>query len=338
MIAGWPVLFQDQFSTTTGAYSYNTGDTYNLFGGTTLNQSNHGVYVFHSGLVQERNANSTSGGGAASNQNEYFTAFANTVSAETTNSLPDDIDITSRAYRTDLWYDNDNGYLPVNHEDFLVLAQYVRPTMRFTPYASYEISHSSDVPGVFQIFRAGLQGPIDDQIYMDANAGYAIDNTGRDSAIWNLYLRHDAGPYTTEELEIAQDLSDFRDQIITTEYYRLWQKLGPTVNGILFADNTYYDELSNNGTGSRTQQDVGLCLSCALGPFTDLSASAIYSHQDFNAGFNTDTFTGRVTLSRTISDKLYFTGDYEYLKFDSSQASRSYYENIVTLSLVKYFH
>lgn len=333
LIAGWNVQFADTFQVTTGNYSDSTRDQFNLFQSGELQAQSQGNYTFHSGHANLRDNNTNSD----NSQQDYFSAFVNTISALTTHDLPGDIQFTARAERSDLWYNQGNRGLPSSREDLTLLAEEVRPNMRFTPYSSYELSHSSDVPGVYQTFRIGLYGPITDQLFLNTNVGYFISTTGHQDAVWTLNLRHVAGEYTTEYLGVERGLSDFNDEVYTSELYRITQVLGPTLTAEAFAENSQVQELINDQSPNRSQQDYGASLTWLLGPKTTLTLSGIYTHQDFTDGFLTDTWTGRISLWRTISDTLFFRALYQYQRFHTNQSSNNYSESLVYLSLIKYF-
>jgi hypothetical protein len=335
LVAGWPVEFKDVFQTSTGHYSDSTVDNFSLFQGGVLDRQQNGQYTFRSGHADLR---FNSGNNNNDTQNNYFNFFSNTISATTYGDLPSDVQLTARAARSDLWYNQGNRGLPSSRDDFYILAQSVRPTMRFKPFASYEVTHSSDVPGVYQIFTAGFSGPITDQLFLYADAGYFISNTGNEGSLWTLELQHTAGENTTEDLEIRRGLNDFDDEVITTEYYRINQILGPTLNAVGFADHSSFQELADDQVSNRDQEDFGVGLNWILGPLTTLELRGIYTHQNFDDGFKTDTWTGRVDLSRTITNTLFLRAFYQYQNYDAHVANRQYYENLIFVSLTKYFH
>ena len=332
-VGDWPVRFADEFQTTTGHYSDSTRDEFGLFQGSDL-QSGGNPNTFRSNEAGLRNAN----GSGSYEQQDYFSYYENTVSATTTGQLPNDASVYARAYRSDLWYNQGSRGLPTSRDDFYVQVASTKPEWRFEPYASYEVSHSSEIPGVFQIAHIGLQGPITDQLYMNASAGYFWNNQGQQDSLYLFELRHEAGPNTTEYLEIARGLSYFDDEVITTEYYLLSQVLGATRGGVAFADHSDFQELVNDGYANRSQEDVGARLTWNIGPLTTLNLTGVYTHQDFDDDLTTDTWTGRVTLSRIVSDSIFFQAFYQFQHYNANQPDRKYEENLVFLSLVKYFH
>ncbi|MGA3169837.1 MAG: hypothetical protein ABSE62_02385 [Chthoniobacteraceae bacterium] len=332
LIAGWDVRFADNFSTSTGAYSDGTRDEFSLFQGGVLAPDGPGRYTFHSGQLNLRNNSANFYGG---NEN-YFAVFANTVSALTYHELPGDIDFTGWASHSDYWYDPYSSDLPFSQDQLYLLWEAARPNMRFTPYFSYYLSHVSTAPGVFQVLRAGFFGPVTDQLYLNTNIGYFIGDEDQQSLLWMLTLDHVAGPYTSEHFEVTKGISYYDDEEVTTEYYRLLQTLGPTLQGTLVADHSEYQEL-NSQYANRTQEDVGAGITWWLGPLTTMQFQGVYSHQDYDNGFDTDTWTGRVTLWRILSDDFFFRAFYQYQRYSPNAQNRGYYENLVFLTLVKYF-
>lgn len=335
LIAGWDVRFADDFNITTGSYSDSTRQYYDVFDNSTLSTSENGAYVFHSGHTDLRDSSYNDNNNS---QLGNFNVFANTLSAATAGYAADDLEVTARAVRTDLWYNQSNRGLPTSRDDFFIMAEYAKPTMRFTPFASYDISHSSDSPGVYQTVRAGFFGPITDQLFITADAGYYLSNSGHQGAVWLLQLHHAAGPYTTEDAGFSQGLNDFNDELVTTEYYHLNQVLGPTLVGYGVADHSRIQELSNQFLPGRTEDNLGVAIKWLVGPLTTLTAGGFYTHQHFGDSYTTNTWTGRLDLSRTITDTLYLRALYQYQSYATNVVDRGYSQNLLYVSLTKYFH
>lgn len=247
--------------------------------------------------------------------------------------------LTARADRTDIWYDDQNGSdLPRSQENFFIEAQSIRENTRFKPFVWYEINHTSDVSGVYQQAHTGVSGPITDQLFLYADIGYYLSTTGNSGFLFDVDLRHEAGPYTTEELQLARQLNDFEDEVVNTGYYRITQVLGPTLYATAFANYVEFQELTNNDYVDSHQYDVGLRLNWILGPLTNLAVSGIYSHQSYNDGARDDVWTGRVDLYRQLEDNFFFRATYQYQRADARPSRENYFENVVYLSLSKFFY
>ena len=333
MIAGWDVRFADNFSSTTGQYSDNTNNAFNIYNGGTLQQTGRNTYTFHSGHVNTR---SNSYDNSRESQ-DYFAVYVNTISALTTGYIPGDIQVTARALRSDLWYNQSGRGLPSSREDFYLLAQTARPNMRFTTFASYDVSHSSDVPGVFQSFRVGLFGPITDQLFLFADGGYYLSNTGRHGELWTLDLYHDAGPYTQESVHVGQELSDFDDEVTTSESYLLRQILGPTLTSFAFAEHSEFQEFANGDFPNRSQEDAGAGLIWALGPRTQLTLIGIYTHQKYTDGYGASSWSGRADLERDLTDNWFLRAFYQYQNYEVNQPNSGFTQDIFFLGITKYF-
>ena len=94
-----------------------------------------------------------------------------------------------------------------------------------------------------------------------------------------------------------------------------------------------------NQYSARDEYRVGLRLQYQLGPRTSLSAAGIYAnivHDPFNDA-NSDTWTARLDLVHRFSDTIYGRLLYQYQVRDSTAPNDSYYENLVYLSLTKFF-
>jgi uncharacterized protein (PEP-CTERM system associated) len=88
------------------------------------------------------------------------------------------------------------------------------------------------------------------------------------------------------------------------------------------------------------QLRTGLLLQWRLGPRTNLELSGIYARElhDPISESNEDTITGRADLLYRFTDTFYGRLLYQYQQRQSNEVDRNYYENLVFLSLTKYFH
>jgi hypothetical protein len=335
VIGGWPVRFADDFRIGTGSFDYANGvdGNFDLFQGGFIDRDDQGRYVFVSS--PNRSGNNTETINQTSNLNASVVYFSNSVSALTERDIPDDIRLTVRLDHEDLWYNQDNRGLPSSRDDLFASVVSERPNLRFEPFASYEATYVSGSPGITQIFNTGLSGPIDDQIFLHANAGYYIDANEHSGYLYGLSLAHDAGPYTTEYLSLNRNLSYFDQEELTSEYYNLNQILGPNLVSSLFLANATYHDLIGS-TGSHSEYIGGLQLTWQMGPRTSLQLSGIYQRQIYSSRQRIDTITARAVLNRTITDTLALQLLYEYQRAVSNFAGDSYYENLVYLRIIKY--
>jgi hypothetical protein len=329
VISGWPVTFADDFRANTGLYSDDARDNFDLFNGDYLYRDQAGHYVFRAGNTNLRGAAGFSGG-----QDVGLIYFTNTVSALTDRLLPGEVRLTVRIEHQNFWYNQDTRGLPDARDDLYASLVSERPNMRFEPYISYEASEIEGY-GLTQLVRAGIFGPIDDQLFMQAEVGYFNDSYGDNGLLYRFHLDHDAGPYTSEHLTIDSDLDYFDQEQRTSEYYNFDQVLGPTMVGSIFLIRSSFRELVGDGEESRSEEIGGLQLGWQVGPRTNLQLAGIAEQQNYSGGLRTDTITGRVTLNRYVSDTLTFQLLYEYQRASANEPGNSYYNNLVYFRIVK---
>jgi len=331
-IGGWPVRFADDFRISSGTYSDSARDTFNLFQGDYLTQRSDGGYFFRSSKV-DPSGNPTTG-----NPQDYdadVVYLSNPLSAVTDRLLPGDVRLTAGVFHENLWYNQENRGLPPGRDDLYVDLISERGNMRFKPFLYYNTSFIEGQPDITQVLRMGIFGPINDQIFLRADAGYYFNANGHTGELYTLSLDHTAGPYTTEHFVAERGLLTFNDQVSTSEYYRLDQILGPTLTGSVFVANFSTEDLvSNNGTGYKG--DIGgALLEWTLGPKTYVSLAGIAERQEYDRGPRTDYLTARVILNREVTDSLSFQILYQYQRASSNNAGFSYYENLVYFRIRK---
>jgi hypothetical protein len=327
-IAGWPVVFADSFRAGAGTYSDNLGNDFTLFKGNDLERDEEGNYTFHSAPTLRGDQNTTI--------NSDVGYYSNTVSAATQQMLPEDIRLSASISHEDLWYNQEERGLPPGRDDLYVSLISERENLRFKPILSYQATYVEDQPGIVQSIRGGIFGPIDDQLFLEATGGVYIDAFGHDGFLYHLSLRHDAGPYTSQEVSVDSYLSSFNQEQITSEYYRLLQILGPTLSAAIILGHYTYDELTRDGTADHSDYLGGAELTWDLGPKTTLELAGIFDQQRYTDGERRDTTTGRVILNRLITDDLTFQLLYEYQHSTANRHNDTYLQNIVYISIVKY--
>jgi hypothetical protein len=331
VVAGWPVRFADDFRVGSAVYSDSLLDNFDLFTGDYLSREQNGEYVFAAGRTPAQQANYT---GVNSDQLGLIT-YANTVSALTDHLLPGDTRLTLRIEHTDLWYNQDNRGLPASRDDLYASLVSERENMRFKPYITYEATYVDQQDGITQQANAGIFGPIDDQLFLQAQAGIYVDGMGHQGLLYNFQLNHDAGPYTTEHLTLARSLDYFDQEQQTSEYYRLNQVIGPTIDATLFAAHSSFQELINNGVSSRDEELAGAQMVWYMGPKTSLQLAGIVERQQYHDDLRVDSVTGRAILNRILTDTLTMQLLYEYQRVSSNHAADSYYENLVYFRIIK---
>lgn len=333
-IGDWNVILADDFRIGAGRFSVGSRDDFELFEGGRFDEFDRaGRYVFRAPLPAEAGRRHQE-----VDEDTDIIYFSNTISAATERLLPGPVRLRIRAYREDLWYNQGRRGLPSLREGLNVFAASERENMRFKPFALYNALHTSRIDGFDHEFRTGINGPITDQLHLHADFGwFHRDDNGANRFLWGLELRHRAGPYTEESLIYARQLSDFHEELTDHLTYRIRQVLGAKLTGEAFASYAQVEDLEDD-RGDRDEFRTGIRLTSVLGPRTTVRLSGIYSVLDADRSFgHRETWTGRLELTYRITDTFVSRLLYQYQERDSDRRGRSYYENLVFMTLTKYF-
>lgn len=333
-IAGWPVIFADDFRVGVGNYNYSFAGNFNNFIGAQDGAVDRaGRYSFR--IPSQGNDQKDD----FTNQEleSSFIYFSNIVSATTERVLPNQIQVRARAYHENLWYNQGRRGLPSLRDGINLHLQDVNPNVRFQPFLDYRMQYTDVRPGVDNALNVGVTGPITDQLHLLASAGVFFSGSGNVHSLFRLELDHVAGPYTTETLRLYRSLSEFNDEIQTGISYNLHQILGPRFTGDFFTNySRTEDELGVYNTYD--QLLVGLHFSLAVGPRTRLDALGAYRNLMHGYGgedVNDWLFSIQAIhqWTETFSSRIL----YRYHDRISTEQGRSYYENFLYLTLTKEF-
>lgn len=346
MIAGWNVLFSDEFRISLGRFSEGARDDFALFEGGQFDESDTaGRYSFRAPV--SRNARKRF---RANDTEVDLLYYSNVASVTTERLLPGPVRLRIRAYHEDLWYNQGNRGQPSLRggqggrgqpslrEGVTVFAASERENMRFQPFVLARATHTNRTEGFNEEIRLGITGPITEQLRFSANAGvFHRDASGASRFIWGLSLHHLAGPYTTESIIAGSNYGDFSQELTNHVTYRLRQVLGPKLVGEVFARAASIEDLEN-GTGNREEFRTGLRLTGYLGPRTTARASGTYALLNYSGSRGQrETFTGRLELDYHFTDLLLARLIYQHQTRSADQAGDSFDENLIFLSLTKYF-
>jgi hypothetical protein len=263
--------------------------------------------------------------------------------------LPGPVRLRIRAFHEDLWYNQGSRGSPTLREGASILLRAERENLRFNPFIRYEIDRTDADAAFSQRIVFGLDGPITDQLRLSIYAGwYRHGESGGTRELAGLHLSHLAGPYTTESLFIGREIDDENEESIDSVRYQITQVLGPRLRASAYSFYNIITPLSEFST-EREEFGAGMRLTWELGPRMSASLLGAYRHESYGDGsdlFGDDDSTD----SLSISDKIlrlqvsysftptffgYLT--YQHLNRDSSRELSSYRENLVYLTLTKYF-
>jgi len=302
-------------------------------------------------------------------------SFTNVIDVGAERLFPGPIRLRLRAHREDYWYNQGSRGGPSLREGASALLRVERPNMRFQPYVRYEISHTDVEPEWDQYIIGGIRGPITDQLQLNLYAGQFIEGqNGREAFLAGLQLSHIAGPYTYQTLFVGREVDDYfgRSEVGDRISYRFHQILGPKIFADLFTSYIRTTTLDDSGD-ERREFDAGIRLTVLPGPRTRARLSYIYSRisasspsfvfsgedrlddddddfdDDDDDGFDRDREFGdrdslyierrlRLDVSYRFTDTLTGYLTYENRDVDSTIDSESFRENLVILTLSKYFY
>ncbi len=354
-IGGWDVFLLDSF------YANVTGD---LLGGFTFDQGLFEGAGFNEFDRAGRYAYGGYGARPISDEaitrtgdtSDYdLTSYGNRLDVGAQRLLPGPVRLRIRAYREDLWYNQGTRGRPSIREGASIFAGSERENMRFKPYVRYDVDHSNSEPEWDQLIVAGIRGPITDQLFMNFYAGEFIDGpTDATEFVAGLNLTHIAGPYTYESLFIGREVDNTfdRTQLVDHITYDIHQVLGPKI----FADGIASYRTTRTVDDSGDERDeflAGIQVSIIPGPRTRVRLSYSYdrittSNPDFlfsgEDRFDDGDVTGesiyisqtaRIGVTYNFTDTFLGRLSYVYRNVESTVENRSYYENLVIITLTK---
>ncbi len=332
VIGGWNVVFADDFRIGIGRFSNNVRDDAVLFNGGGFDGSDQaGRYVFRA--PRDRTTSGGQRSNAGSDTSILF--YSNIVSAQTDRLIMGKTRLRVQASRENLWYNQGNRGLPGLRDRINVSLVSERENMRFKPFIIYQALKTEMQDSFGQTVRAGLDGPITDQLQLHAEIGYYFGNN-RDAFLWRVSLRHQAGPYTEESLFFGRNVSSFQDEINEIAGYEIRQILGPKLIADAFILRDDISDLSGDGF-FRVEYRAGLRFSLKAGPRTNLILTGTYARVDSTSS-QSNTLTGRAELTHYFTDTFLARLIYQYQENDSNFRNESYYENLIYFSLTKYFN
>ena len=333
IIGGWNVVFADDFTIGIGRFSNNVRDDAVFFRGGGFNGYDQaGRYIFR---AQQGSVGSNGSSSSDENSDTSILYYSNVISAQADRLIVGKTRLRFQASHENLWYNQGNRGQPSLRDQINVSLVSERENIRFRPFVIYQ-ALKTDLQDSFEhTVRAGLDGPITDQLQLHAEIGYFFGNNG-DAYLWGISLRHQAGPYTEETLFFGRAVNSFHDEINEVAGYSIRQILGPKVIADAYILRDDIHALTNDGF-SRVEYRAGLRFSIAAGPRTNVILTGTYALVE-SAGGQSTTQTGRVEISHYFTDTFLARLIYQYQQNDSDFRNQSYYENLIYFSLTKYFN
>jgi hypothetical protein len=338
MIGGWNVIFADEFSVNVGRFSLGARDDFELFEGFDFDAVDRaGRYSFSA-----RGSGARDGDFRRTEQDELgLVYFSNQASITTERMLPGTIRLRLRATNENLWYNQGNRGQPRLRQTFTALARSERETQRFKPFVLYHAAHTDRFSGFDHSVRAGIDGPITEQLGLHLDSGwYHRSQTGANHFLWSLRLNHIAGPYTRQSLAFERTVNDLSEEITDHVGYHLHQILGSKLSLDAYAIVGTSEDLDEEGHHEFFR--TGARLNATLGPRTTAHLGYTYSHildepEDDDRTLERDTHTIRLELTYHWTDSLLSRLIYQYQNREASRGGTSFDENLIYVSVSKYF-
>lgn len=333
-IGGWHLTLMDDFQAGTAIYSNDLRGNDVLFDNSLFDQD-----------LQTRTGRYSLGpasGGRRRSDNQFnefdnrddTVVFSNTVSAEVERLDPGSILMRARVYHQDLWYNQGNRGLPSLREGATISLISQRENMRFKPYFIYDVYRTDQSEDLQHVFRAGFTGPITDQMFLAAEVGYFTGGNGDNGMLWNVSLNHEVGPYTRQSLTYARDFNYFRDVINEGVGYNLQQILGPKLRAQFYVYRLRVEEFFDDTSTVDNEWLSGVQLTYEIGPKTTLRLTGEYAKTDLDGR---EDWLGRADLAYNFTDTLLLQLSYQYRDTTIDIFDQRYTENLIFLSLTKYF-
>lgn len=333
-IGGWNVVFTDDFRIGIGQFSDSLRDNAVLFeGGDFDGVDRAGRYSFGANNPSVRRSDRDRNRRDDRTDGDIL-YFSNIISAQTDRLVAAKTRLHVHAAHENLWYNQGRRGLPSMRDQINVGLVSEREDLRFKPFILYSALRTDTQNGFDQTLRAGLDGPITDQLQFHGEIGYLF-GSNRDSLLWGLRLDHQAGPYTQESLYYRRSVSNFHDEINQIVGYNIRQILGPKIVADAFINHGTISALREDGY-SRTETRAGIRFYIHAGPRTEITLAgtgALVSSDDGDYRL----WTGRAEIAHYFTDTLLARLSYQYQQRDSDFRRDSYYENLVYFSLSKYF-
>ena len=331
-IGNWNVVFADNFRIGIGRFSTSLRDDAVLFeGGDFDGRDTAGRYSFGANNSSIRRGN----GRRRDNRDDGgILYFSNIVSAQTDRLIVGKTRLRIQASHEDLWYNQSDRGLPGMRDQVNVSLVSERENLRFKPFASYNALRTDTENGFSQTLRAGLAGPITDQLHFHGEVGYFFGDD-RNRFLWALRVDHQAGPYTDESIYYRRSVSDFNDEISEAYGYNIRQILGPKIVADAFISRSNIEALRSGGF-SRTETRTGVRLRIHAGPRTEITLAGTGALVSADEG-DYRLLTARAEVSHNFTDTLRARLAYQYQQRDSDFRGDDYYENLIYFSLSRYF-
>jgi protein involved in polysaccharide export with SLBB domain len=213
-----------------------------------------------------------------------------------------------------------------------------RETLRFKPYTTYEAWTTDLYKGWRQEAHAGVFGPVTENLSLRGDVGYFWGSGARESVLWLLSLRHTPHPRMYHELRYTKRVTQPDEDLKETLAYRLRYSLSRDLSAVLFASRSDYDDVQSSERGA-LEYKAGIRFTYDLARRTTLRLGTVFTRieNENPAAADVDRWSSRAEILYRYTQTVHARLLYQHLIRDSNLPLDSYEENLVILTLTKYF-
>lgn len=288
-------------------------------------QSAAGQYVFHDTF-------------APVGIKDSFLLKENRTGASATRLLPTETRLTLGANRSYYWYDGpvispyptrrDSGYVALNSE---------LEDLRFKPFAIYKIDRYDQEQYDHQQVRAGIRGPVTENVSIVGDGGYYRQDGGGggQSALWDARIEHTVSPQVTHQISYGRYVTEPFGDLETRAMYSVQHQLNSVVSlgGSAYTSRFVLPDRGNTGG---TQRGVNLGIRAEVFPEGGVELGGGWLRENYDNVMigGRDTWLAR---ARFRYKSLEAEVVYRFLDRRSAAPGLNYRENLLALTLSKYF-
>jgi hypothetical protein len=264
----------------------------------------------------------------------------NLVGASASRLLPTETRLEFGGYHADYWYDGMYGsQLPGSRDTIYAALVSERETLRFKPFLRYRASKYDIREGWAEEVRGGIQGPITENLTLFGDIGYywRTDSDYR-TQLARVRLRHILNPLTYHQLGYYRGVIEPFGEIEDSVTYLLNHVFRENLSGQLYGSLAKFENAQSGGrTGEERRAALRFNYDLAQNIFLRLSGAYANFRYDDSTTRNFDEWIGRGEVSYYHTTSLQTRLTYQYRNRQYGTLGQSYWENLVTLTVLKYF-
>jgi hypothetical protein len=340
-VGGWDVEAIDELSARNRRYGASYG--LDFFDGVQFDEEDRaGRYVVRDNTPGTPGYNND----RFDNSGDNYVEARNLVGVSASRLLPTVTRLEFGGYHANYWYNGtDDPNLPNSRDTVYAMLESERETLRFKPYLRYRASHYDYEEGWGEEVRIGVQGPATENLNLLGDVGYYWrTDTSHNTYLARLRLRHTFNPITYHHLEYYRGVTEPYAEITDALAYTLRHIFRDDLSGQIYASWSKF-ESSQTGDSTGEERRAAARLTYDLASHTSLRLSggyveSLYDNQtaaDYGYYHDYDEWIGRAEIFYRHTASLQTRLIYQYRDRHSDTPGNSYQENLVVLTVIKYF-